>query len=34
LNKGEGTIFPFSNFNKDNFESTFNAHPKIIMKYD
>jgi len=33
LNKGEGTLFPFKNFEKKAFEKAFQNHPKIILKY-
>ncbi len=33
LNKGEGTLFPFKNFEKKAFEKAFQKHPKIILKY-
>ena len=33
LNKGEGTLFPFKNFEKEAFAKAFQSHPKIILKY-
>jgi len=34
LNKGKGTVFPFKDFDKTQFEKAITAHPKIILKYD
>jgi len=33
LNKGEGTIFPFHEFDREPFEQAIQNHPKIIFKY-
>ncbi len=33
LNKGEGTLFPFKNFDKEAFAKAFQNHPKIILKF-
>lgn len=33
LNKGEGTIFPFHEFDREQFEQAIQSHPKIIFKY-
>ncbi len=32
LKKGEGTIVPLDKFNKEDFEKTLNAHPKVVFK--
>ncbi len=32
LKRGEGTIVPFLTFDKDEFEKTLNANPKVIFK--
>jgi threonine 3-dehydrogenase len=34
LNKGNGTLFPFKDFAKTQFEKALTSHPKIILKYD
>ncbi len=33
LNKGEGTIFPFHEFDAQQFEKAITEHPKIILKF-
>lgn len=33
LNRGEGTVFPFLEFNRDQFEASIRQHPKVILKY-
>lgn len=33
LKKGEGTIIPFSEYDKDSFEKKMSEHPKIIFKF-
>ena len=33
LNRGEGTLFPFREFDPERFEAAITAHPKIILKY-
>ncbi|MCH8157736.1 MAG: zinc-binding dehydrogenase [Nitrospinae bacterium] len=33
LNKGEGTVFPFHQFDRDSFEKAIQDHPKIILQY-
>lgn len=33
LNKGEGTVFPFHEFDRKQFEQAIQNHPKIIFKY-
>lgn len=32
LKKGQGTILPFAEFDKDTFEKAMNEHPKILFK--
>ncbi len=34
LNRGQGTVFPFSDFDGDQFENVLNARPKVILKYE
>ena len=33
LNRGEGTVVPFADFDPVRFEQSIQAHPKIIFKY-
>ena len=33
LNKGDGTVMPFHQFNRDSFEQAIQEHPKIVLKY-
>ena len=33
LNKGEGTVFPFHEFDRDTFEEAIKNNPKTILKY-
>lgn len=33
LKKGKGTVIPFSEYNKENFEKSMNENPKIIFKF-
>jgi len=33
LNKGEGTVFPFHQFDRGSFEKAIQEHPKIVFKY-
>jgi threonine 3-dehydrogenase len=33
LNKGEGTVFPFHQFDRDPFEQAIKTNPKTILKY-
>jgi len=33
LNKGEGTVFPFHEFDRDTFEEAIQTNPKTILKY-
>jgi threonine 3-dehydrogenase len=33
LNKGEGTVFPFHEFDRDSFEEAIKTNPKTILKY-
>jgi threonine 3-dehydrogenase len=32
LKKGEGTIVPLSSFDRESFEKTLNAHPKVVFE--
>jgi threonine 3-dehydrogenase len=34
LNRGIGTILPFRDFDKSQFEKAITSHPKIVLKYD
>ncbi len=34
LNRGIGTILPFKDFDKSQFEKAITSHPKIVLKYD
>jgi threonine 3-dehydrogenase len=34
LNKGKGTIVPFKDIEKTQFEKAITSHPKIVLKYD
>jgi len=33
LNKGDGTVMPFHQFNRDAFEQAIQKYPKIVLKY-
>jgi threonine 3-dehydrogenase len=33
LNKGDGTVMPFHQFNRDAFEQAILEYPKIVLKY-
>ena len=33
LRRGEGTVFPFHQFDKDKFQEAIRTHPKVILKY-
>ncbi len=33
LNKGDGTVMPFHQFNRDTFEQAIQEYPKIVLKY-
>ena len=33
LNKGEGTVFPFHEFDREPFEQAIKTNPKTILKY-
>ncbi|MBI5428710.1 MAG: theronine dehydrogenase, partial [Nitrospinae bacterium] len=33
LNRGEGTVFPFREFDPVAFEKAIKEHPKIVLKY-
>lgn len=33
LNKGEGTLFPFHEFDREQFEAAIQNHPKIIFRF-
>ena len=34
LNRGQGTLFPFKDFDPTQFEKAITTHPKIVLKYD
>jgi threonine 3-dehydrogenase len=33
LNKGQGTVVPFHQFDRDGFDRIIQQHPKVILKY-
>ena len=34
LNRGQGTVVPFKEFDKTQFQEAMTSHPKIVLKYD